>query len=98
MRHKRFKKVKYQYNLHNSNELIRIQSLSLLHLFLNINLKILFLHKMFNIIKLKTNNRLRHYCSITGRSRGIYSKFNVSRIKLRDLLPLKLFTGLKKIS
>lgn len=70
----------------------------MLYLFLNNNLKILFIHKMFNTAKLITKNSLKYYCFDSGRSKSIYAKFNISRIKLRDLNPLKLFTGLKKIS
>lgn len=85
-----------QYKHYNSNELLKIQNLSLLYIFLNNNLKILFIHKIFKINKLNSKNTLTHYCSISGRSKGLYSEFNVSRIKLRELSPLRLFTGLKK--
>lgn len=98
MKYKRFKKAKYRYNQYNSNELLKIHNLSILYLFLNNNLKILFLHKMFNTNKLILKKSLKYYCSVSGRTKSIYAKFNISRIKLRDLSPLKLFTGLKKIS
>jgi len=96
MKYKRFKKIKYQYNHYNANELLKLQNLSLLHIFLNNNLKNLFIHKFFQINKFNSKNVLRHYCSISGRSRSIYNKFNVSRIKLRELSPLRIFTGLRK--
>lgn len=53
---------------------------------------------MFNTNKLILKKSLKYYCSVSGRTKSIYAKFNISRIKLRDLSPLKLFTGLKKIS
>ena len=87
-----------QYNHYNANELLKLQNLSLLHIFLNNNLKILFIHKIFKINKLNSKNILTHYCAISGRSKNVYSKFNVSRIKLRELSSLRLFTGLKKIN
>lgn len=86
----------FQYNHYNANELLKIQNLSLLYIFLNNNLKILFIHKIFKINSLNSKNNLTHYCSISGRSKGLYSKFNISRIKLRELAPLRIFTGLKK--
>ena len=33
--------------------------------------------------------RLRNLCALTGRSRGVYSKFKISRIKLRELAARK---------
>ena len=30
-------------------------------------------------------SRLRNRCALTGRSRGVYSKFGLGRIKLREL-------------
>jgi ribosomal protein S14 len=41
---------------------------------------------------------LKNFCIITGRSRGIYSKFRVSRIFLRNLSTKGSFFGLKKAS
>jgi len=40
--------------------------------------------------------RIRNRCVITGRGRGINSRFKVSRIKFRELSLLGMFPGVKK--
>ena len=42
--------------------------------------------------------RYRNRCSITGRPRGFYRKFKMSRIALRDLASLGQIPGLTKSS
>jgi len=42
--------------------------------------------------------KIKNYCIITGRSRGLYRKFKVSRITFRNIGIEGLFFGLKKSS
>jgi len=42
--------------------------------------------------------RLRNRCLLTGRSRGVYRRFQLSRIMIRDLGSVGLIPGLKKAS
>lgn len=42
--------------------------------------------------------RLRRLCALTGRSRGNYRKFKISRIKLRELAHEGKIPGLRKSS
>ena len=42
--------------------------------------------------------RFRNRCSLTGRPRGVYSKFSLSRISLRDLASWGQIPGLIKSS
>jgi small subunit ribosomal protein S14 len=42
--------------------------------------------------------RLRNLCRLTGRSRGFYRKFGLSRIKLRELADQGKIPGLRKSS
>ena len=42
--------------------------------------------------------RIRNRCLLTGRSRGVYRKFNVSRIALRDLASKGQIPGMLKSS
>ena len=42
--------------------------------------------------------RLRNLCALTGRSRGVYRKFRISRIKLRELALEGKIPGMKKAS
>lgn len=42
--------------------------------------------------------RLRNLCALTGRSRGVYRKFKVSRIKLRELALEGKVPGMRKAS
>ncbi|HBN77645.1 MULTISPECIES: 30S ribosomal protein S14 [Rubinisphaera] len=42
--------------------------------------------------------RLRRLCQLTGRPRGVYRKFQVSRIMLRDMALDGLIPGMRKAS
>ncbi len=42
--------------------------------------------------------RIRNRCLLTGRSRGVYRKFNISRIALRDLASKGQIPGMLKSS
>ncbi|MEM1445966.1 MAG: 30S ribosomal protein S14 [Planctomycetota bacterium] len=42
--------------------------------------------------------RLRNMCALTGRTRGVYKKFRISRIKLRELALEGKIPGMKKSS
>jgi len=42
--------------------------------------------------------RLRNRCELTGRSRGVYRKFKLSRIKFRELAHQGLLPGVSKAS
>ena len=42
--------------------------------------------------------RLRNLCALTGRSRSVYRKFKVSRIKLRELALQGKVPGMRKAS
>ncbi len=42
--------------------------------------------------------RVRNMCALTGRTRGVYRKLKISRIKLRDLALQGKIPGMKKSS
>jgi len=42
--------------------------------------------------------RVRNLCALTGRSRGVYRKFKLSRIKLRELAHQGKIPGMRKSS
>jgi len=46
----------------------------------------------------KFSTRQRNRCEITGRSRGVYRKFRVSRIVLRELALRGMVPGMRKAS
>ena len=46
----------------------------------------------------KFSSRRQNRCEITGRKRGIYRKFRVSRIMLRELALKGLVPGMRKAS
>jgi small subunit ribosomal protein S14 len=46
----------------------------------------------------KFSTRKRNRCLITGRSRGVYRKFGVSRIVLRELALQGVIPGMRKAS
>lgn len=45
-----------------------------------------------------SRTRLRRLCKMTGRSRGVYRKFGISRIMIRDLADKGVIPGLRKAS
>lgn len=42
--------------------------------------------------------RIRNHCALTGRSRAVYRKFKISRIKLRELALQGKIPGMRKAS
>lgn len=42
--------------------------------------------------------RIRNRCIITGRARGVYRKFNISRIMLREMGAAGVLPGIRKAS
>ena len=44
------------------------------------------------------NTRVRNRCELTGRTRGVYRKFGLSRIKLRELTMSGALPGVTKSS
>ncbi|MCH8343483.1 MAG: type Z 30S ribosomal protein S14 [Planctomycetes bacterium] len=46
----------------------------------------------------KFSTRKRNRCQITGRARGVYRKFGVSRIVLRELALRGMIPGMRKAS
>ena len=59
------------------------------------------LNAMFKLSKMPRNSskvRVRNRCSITGRPRGFFRVFGISRIALRDLASWAKIPGVKKSS
>ena len=57
--------------------------------------------QIFFFKTLKKNSfkvRVKNFCILSGRSRGVYRKFRVSRIYLRSIGSAGLFFGIKKAS
>jgi len=46
----------------------------------------------------KFSSRKKNRCQITGRSRGVYRKFGISRIMLRELALQGMIPGMRKAS
>ena len=55
-------------------------------------------HKLNEMPKNSSAVRYRNRCLLTGRSRGYYRKFAVSRIMLRDLASKGMLPGVTKAS
>jgi small subunit ribosomal protein S14 len=56
---------------------------------------------MFKLAEMPRNSsrvRVRNRCALTGRSRGYYRKFGLSRIMLRDLASKGMLPGVTKAS
>ena len=54
--------------------------------------------KLQNLQRNSSPVRLRNRCALTGRPRGVYSKFGIARGKLRDLMMFGEVPGVTKAS
>jgi len=54
--------------------------------------------KLNDLPRDSSNIRIRNRCKITGRTRGVYRKFGLSRIKLRELTMSGSLPGVVKSS
>ena len=54
--------------------------------------------KLQSLLRNSSPVRLRNRCSLTGRPRGVYSKFGIGRSKLRDLMMRGEVPGVIKAS
>jgi len=54
--------------------------------------------KLAELPRNSAKGRLRNRCQVTGRPRGVYRKFRVSRITLRDLASIGQIPGMVKSS
>ena len=54
--------------------------------------------KLNDLPRDSANIRVRNRCEITGRARGVYRKFGLSRIKLRELTVSGFLPGMVKSS
>ncbi|MDP3371849.1 MAG: 30S ribosomal protein S14 [Candidatus Paracaedibacteraceae bacterium] len=55
-------------------------------------------HKLAEMPRNSSATRVRNRCKLTGRARGYYRKFQVSRIALRELGNLGMIPGITKAS
>ncbi len=54
--------------------------------------------KLQSLPRNSSSVRLRNRCALTGRPRGVYSKFGIARSKLRDLMMSGQVPGIIKAS
>ncbi|MEM7169589.1 MAG: 30S ribosomal protein S14 [Pseudomonadota bacterium] len=54
--------------------------------------------KLAELPRNSNRNRVRNRCKVTGRPRGVYRKFELSRIALRDLASTGQIPGMVKSS
>ena len=54
--------------------------------------------KLSEMPRTSSATRIRNRCMITGRARGTYRKFNISRIMLREMAAEGLVPGVRKAS
>ena len=65
---------------------------------LNLEERIKFQSKLNDLPRDSSRVRIRNRCEITGRSRGVYRKFSLSRIKVRELSMSGALPGVTKAS
>ncbi|MDR1691609.1 MAG: 30S ribosomal protein S14 [Rickettsiales bacterium] len=54
--------------------------------------------KLAKLPRSSAKNRLHNFCQLTGRSRGVYSKFKLCRIQIRELASEGKIPGVRKSS
>ena len=54
--------------------------------------------KLSQLSRNSSKSRLRNRCAITGRPRGYYRKFGLSRIAFRELAGKGMMPGIRKAS
>jgi small subunit ribosomal protein S14 len=54
--------------------------------------------KLAEMPRTSSATRIRNRCMVTGRARGVYRKFNISRIMLREMAAEGLVPGVHKAS
>lgn len=54
--------------------------------------------KLASMPRTSAATRIRNRCMITGRGRGVYRKFNISRIMFREMAADGLIPGIRKAS
>lgn len=54
--------------------------------------------KLAAMPRMSSATRIRNRCMVTGRARGVYRKFNISRIMLREMAADGLVPGVRKAS
>lgn len=57
-----------------------------------------FILKLNKLSRNSSKTRIKNKCILTGRSRGVYSMFRLSRIKFRELASQGMLPGVKKAS
>jgi len=98
MKYKIINHTNKHYNYFYNEELLKLKIKSLLRWFSFKNFDMLFLFKKFTIKKLKSKCFIRNHCIISGRYRGLNNKLNLSRLEIRNISSLRLFSGLRKIN
>lgn len=54
--------------------------------------------KLAQMPRTSSATRIRNRCMVTGRARGVYRKFGISRIMLREMASAGLVPGVRKAS
>jgi small subunit ribosomal protein S14 len=54
--------------------------------------------KLSAMPRTSSSTRIRNRCMVTGRARGVYRRFNISRIMLREMVAEGLIPGVRKAS
>lgn len=77
----------------------RIHFLSIIHNeSLPLNLRLIYTARLASLPRVSSKTRIRNRCILTGRGRGVYSYFRLSRIALRYLASQGLLSGITKSS
>jgi ribosomal protein S14 len=100
MKQRRFLKDNNKRYLYKKTEVFQ-KILKVLSLYKKGELLIYFIIQIFFLDLLLKNSfksRIKNYCIVTGRSKGVFRKMRVSRITFRKLGSEGLFFGLKKAS
>ncbi len=81
------------------NELKRLQYKSIIkNQKLTKEIRYKYINKLNKLNKNSSETKIRNRCILTGRSRGVYKMFKLSRIKFRELASQGMLPGVQKAS
>lgn len=60
--------------------------------------RIMFRLELFKFNKNTSKTRVKNRCSVTGRGRGVFRAFRMSRLQIRELLVRGMLYGVRKAS
>jgi small subunit ribosomal protein S14 len=65
---------------------------------ITLNIRKILWHKLHKLPKNSSKTRVKNRCIITGRSKGVYTFFRLSRMQLKEFVGMNLIPSIRKSS